>query len=84
MLFLFIVSKSCSNPKPVRYAIVDYNSVQEGSTVKYSCAARYGLVGDSKLTCRNGKWDGILPQCVGTYDSVQNYVITMMCEVLSL
>ena len=68
MLFLCIVSKRCSNPKPVLNAIIDYNSVQENSTVKYDCAARYRLAGDSKLTCRNGKWDGVLPQCVGMYE----------------
>ena len=31
MLFLSIVLKSYSNPKPVRNAIVDFNSVQEGN-----------------------------------------------------
>lgn len=42
-------------------------SLTEGAKAKYSCTNRYKLVGDSVLTCENGKWAGDVPYCKGTY-----------------
>ncbi|RNA35500.1 complement factor H-like [Brachionus plicatilis] len=38
------------------------NTLETGSFVNYRCSAG-DLVGNSKLTCSKGKWDGELPYC---------------------
>ena len=57
---------ACSNPKPVLNAIVnDPDSLTEEAKAKYTCPAHYKPVGDNILTCKNGKWTGVLPHCKG-------------------
>ena len=41
------------------------DSLTEGAKVKYTCPARYKLVGDNVLKCKSGKWVGEIPYCKG-------------------
>jgi len=57
----------CKHPPKVSKTLAEYNTLTEGSVVKYSCPTRYGLVGDQKLTCNKGKWIGVVPSCKGMF-----------------
>ena len=66
MMKMILLLLDCSNPKPVIKAIVDVpDSLTEGAKAKYTCPPRYKLVGNNILTCKNGKWTGVLPHCRG-------------------
>ena len=63
-----IVSTTCDRPPKVTKALVDIpDTFEEGAVAKYSCATRYRLVGDNKLTCRGGRWTGVVPRCQGVF-----------------
>lgn len=47
-----------------------------GSFVNYRCSAG-NLIGNSKLICSNGKWDGQLPFCEGKY--LNFYLKNLIC-----
>ncbi|XP_065894517.1 sushi, von Willebrand factor type A, EGF and pentraxin domain-containing protein 1-like [Dysidea avara] len=54
----------CNNPPTVSKALIDIpDTLEEGAVATYTCATRYGLVGDKQLTCKNGKWTGVVPSC---------------------
>ena len=56
----------CNNPPTVSKALIDIpDTLEEGAVATYTCATRYGLVGDKQLTCKNGKWTGVVPSCQG-------------------
>jgi len=64
---IFNTVKTCGDPPTVSKALADIpGTITEGAVTTYSCATRYGLVGDKKLTCKNGKWAGVVPSCQGT------------------
>jgi len=65
---IFNIVQTCGDPPKVLKALADIpDTITEGALVTYSCATRYGLVGDKKLTCKKGKWTGVVPSCQGTY-----------------
>jgi len=70
-LFIFYgppESEPCNKPPKVPKALVDIpDTLEEGAVATYSCATRYGLVGDSKLTCSGGRWTGVVPRCQGVF-----------------
>ncbi|XP_065894513.1 sushi, von Willebrand factor type A, EGF and pentraxin domain-containing protein 1-like isoform X3 [Dysidea avara] len=54
----------CDDPPAISKALIDIpDSLEEGAVATYTCATRYGLVGDKQLTCKNGKWTGVVPSC---------------------
>ncbi|CAF0713423.1 unnamed protein product [Brachionus calyciflorus] len=66
----------CSGIPYVKYTSydIDYipntleNTMEAGSTVNYRCSAGT-LIGNSNITCVNGKWEGGLPYCSLKYCS---------------
>ena len=61
-------SEQCNKPPKVPKALVDIpGTFEEGAVATYSCATRYRLVGDSKLTCSGGRWAGVVPRCQGVF-----------------
>lgn len=43
-----------------------------GAAVTFQCENLYVLSGNSKMTCKNGKWIGTMPHCTG-----KSYCVTM-------
>ena len=74
----------CNNPPNVSNANIDNpDPLEEGANATYTCTTRYVLVGDKQLTCKNGKWTGVVPSCQGMC-AVYNIHSMTMCVVHSL
>ena len=61
----FFVGVACPDPGTPANGRRQLESLQDGGTVHYSCYDGYTLVGEAKRTCRNGRWTGTLPACIG-------------------
>jgi len=63
-LFPPVVSGGCDHrPKEISNGMALYRGTKYGDRVRYKCNAGYKLVGDTFLTCRNGRWEGTVPEC---------------------
>ena len=68
-------SEPCNKPPKVTKALADIpDTFEEGAVATYSCATRYRLVGDSKLTCSGGRWTGVVPRCQGVFPDGINLI----------
>ncbi|KAF6037688.1 hypothetical protein EB796_004007 [Bugula neritina] len=54
-------------PKEISNGMALYRGTKYGDRVRYNCNAGYKLVGDTFLTCRNGRWEGTVPECKAVY-----------------
>jgi hypothetical protein len=63
----FFIAK-CPNPSENTNARVVGNEFYNGKEVEFVCPRDYILIPEisKKLTCENGRWEGIIPSCKGT------------------
>lgn len=71
------VETVCPDPGTPNYGRRQLESLLGGSTVHYSCFDGYTLVGESKRTCRSGRWTGSLPACIGECLGVADWVVDL-------
>ena len=51
------------------------NDITHGQTLTFKCVQPYTLVGSRQMTCVDGEWDSVLPECKGNCISIMGRLL---------
>ncbi|CAH3198639.1 unnamed protein product, partial [Porites evermanni] len=54
---------NCRSPGDLYHGLKIGNNYTHGKTVRYSCNLGYTLEGEAELTCVDGRWNTVTPEC---------------------
>ena len=55
----------CAEPTDPKHGLKMDRDFRHGRSVRFYCYSGYQRVGVASITCNDGKWDGLVPECKG-------------------